>query len=292
MDDYRQVTDDDLSRGYWWLKHKTLAIKIAWALGIIILLWLYAGLFLGINKYAGGQTLEQQSMALSNNFDWATYHGQRHSQSIQVSGTEFFAVNSRLYNLVAAVNNPNQDWFVSQLDYRFVVDGKPLDAQSTFLNPGENKLLLRLGYQAARAIKNLEIEVLDTAWQRFDNSAPMINWGIEDASFHPATTQTIDDQIIDLPERVTWQARNLSLFNLWTASWQIALYNRDRLVAVNQIIAEDFAALENRELEAVWLYDLPQVTKVEVIPHVNWLDRDNFKASESGDNPDEDRVNL
>ena len=291
MDDYQQVTDEDLRRGYWWLNHKNLAIKIAWVLAIILLLGLYAGLFLDINKYTSGQTLEQWSISLSKNFDWATYHNQHQSQPIQISATEFFAINSRLYNLVAAVNNPNEDWLVSRLDYRFVVNGQPLDAQSTFLNPRENKLLLRFGHQVNSAIKDLKVEVLDTAWQRFDHTVPVINWEISDVSFHPATTQIIDDQVVDLPWRVTWQARNLSLYNLWSASWQVALYNRDRLVAVNQVEAEDFSALEERELEAIWLYDLSQVTKAEVIPHVNWLDRDNFKAGAS-DNSDQDRVNL
>jgi hypothetical protein len=290
MGDYREVSDEDLEKGYWWLTHKQMVVKMTWVISIIALVILYISLFFGVYRYTGSLTLEQWSNELNQTFDWSAYHQARSPQSVQVSGGEFFAVNSRLYNLVAAIQNPNDDWSITELDYRFVVDGKPAAIQKSFLNPGENKLLLQLGYEVQSPIRSLEVEIIDVNWQRFDQGVPIINWDIDAAVYVPAIVDNSEEGV-NLPARVNWQAKNLSLYNLWAVDWQIALYNRDRLVGVNKIRTEDWSATETRNLEAIWLYDLPYITRVEIFPVVNWLDQENFKAGdkiESG----KDRVNL
>ena len=290
MGDYRRISDEDLEKGYWWLTHKEMVTKVAWVIGILALVILYIILFFGVYRFTGNTTLDQWSQKLNQTFDWGAYHQQRAPQAIQVSEGEFFAVNSRLYNLVAAVQNPNDDWSVSRLDYRFVVDGQSAPIQTAFLNPGENRLLIQLGYEVQKAVKSLDVEIINVNWRRFDNQVPVIRWETDGVVYIPPVIDNSEEGI-SLPAQVSWQAKNLSLYNLWTVDWQIALYNRDRLVAINQIRTEDWSAIEIRDLVAVWLYDLPFITRAEVSPVVNWLDQDNFKAGNQIES-DKDRVNL
>ncbi|MBT4349589.1 hypothetical protein HOD19_02295 [bacterium] len=287
MGAYRQVSDEDLKKGYWWLTHKEVVAKASIIGAVLLLVLLYVSLFFGFNKQLNALTLDQQSQHLDQTFDWSSYHEQRKPRQIQISASESFAVNNRLYNLVAAVQNPNNDWSIAKLDYRFIVDGVAADIQSTYLNPGEDKLLMRLGYKVTKAIKKVTVEIVDVSWRRFDSQVPVINWEVNAVEYTPA--YSVDGS--NLPARVTWQAKNLSLYNLWGIDWQVALYNRDRLVAVNQIRTDDWNALESRELEAVWLYGLSSITKAEVFPVINWLDEDIFKTIQEIERGI-DRVNL
>jgi len=146
---------------------------------------------------------------------------------------------------------------------------------------------MRLGYKVTKAIKKVTVEIVDISWQRFDNKVPVINWEVNTVKYTPA--HSVDDLI--LPASVTWQAKNLSLYNLWGIDWQVALYNRDRLVAVNKIRSDDWNAMESHDLEAVWLYDLSSITKAEVFPVINWLDSGIFKTNQEIERS-QNRVNL
>ena len=222
--------------------------------------------------------MDQWSQALSKNFDWQTYHQQRQPQTIAISSAQVLPVSGRLYNLVATIKNPNTDWAVTNLEYRFIVNGEPQERQYSFLNPAQDKFLLKLGFSFVGVIKTVEVEVLDLAWRRFENDSPQLDWQIENIRYQGPSVQTINEERIDIPAKVTWQAKNLSLYNLWQSDFQIALYNIDRLVAINTLRVEDWQALENKDLEAVWLNDLSRITKAEIKVDVNWLDQTNFKS--------------
>ncbi|RJQ35342.1 hypothetical protein C4566_00810, partial [Candidatus Parcubacteria bacterium] len=90
---------------------------------------------------------------------------------------------------------------------------------------------------------------------------------------------------------VTWQAQNLSLYDFWEVDWQIALFDGDNLVGVNEAKSRDFKSLESRDIEVAWLKDLPRVTKVQIFPVLNWLDKDNF-TSYYQEEREVDRVNF
>ena len=74
--------------------------------------------------------------------------------------------------------------------------------------------------------------------------------------------------------------------------WQVAVYNQDRLVGVSELLVEDFKSLETKDLEVVWLYDLPRITKVLVTPQLNIKDKNNIKNQNKDNKTIEDRVNL
>ena len=200
-------------------------------------------------------------------------------------------VAGRLYNLVAVVKNPNADWALSQLSYRFVVNGEAQEEQTTFLNPGQEKYLLKLGFSFQGVIKTVDVQIVDIAWRRFEEDTIVLDWQVDNIKYQGPSVITVDKDRVDVPARATWQAQNLSLYNLWQTNWQVALYNFDRLVAVSQIQVENWEALGKKDLEAVWLNDLSNVTKVEVKPDVNWLDTTNLKIDTSAPVED-DRFSL
>jgi hypothetical protein len=273
------VSDKDLERGYWWLTHKTLLNKAGFFIALLALLFLYIFLLAKVTHYFSLPTLDKFAEAANQSFDWQTYHQERKPQTLVLGRVDIIPVSGSLYNLAAVVKNPNPDWSVSSLVYRFVINGEAQAEQTTFVNPLQDKFLLSLGLNIQGPVKTADLQVIDIAWRRFENDLIDLDWQISPAKYQGPSVITVKEERVDIPARVTWQAQNLSLYNLWETNWQIALYNLDRLVGINQIQSNTWQSLESRDLEAVWLNSLPNITRVEVKADVDLLSSENIQAN-------------
>lgn len=279
MDDYKPLSKEELERGYFFLTHRDSFKKIFLWGAIVLLAVLYIILIFNVVKYFRSGSLNEAALGISQNYNWAAYHQANKPQPIAVSASQYFALGGQRYTLAALVENKNANWAVRNLDYSFVVNGQELNSRQSFIGPSEKKFLLLTGYEASAGISKVEIKINHIDWYHIDNDLPEINWDIKDVQFQAATRQTVGDVTVDVPARVTWQAQNLSLYNFWEVAWQVGLFQGDRLVGVAEMNTRDFASLETRPLEVVWLNDLTRVTRTEVYPVVNKLDPDNFKKS-------------
>jgi hypothetical protein len=278
MDDYKPISQKELERGYFFVSHRLLLKKIIFLLSILVLVIFYGILIFRTVKYFMGSSFSDLALEIQQStYDFASYHNQRIPKNIILGQPEFISLGDRRYNIVAMVENPNKDWAVKSIDYYFVSQGEASPSKTVFINPGEKRLLALTAYESNKAIRNPELVVSNVEWYRIDNSFPQINIELRDIKFQASSREIVDGVTSDLPARVLWQAYNNSVYNFWEIDWQVALYNSDRLVAINEIKTKDFLALENRDLEAVWLTQLPRVTRAAVFPIINKLDRNIFK---------------
>lgn len=278
MDEYKPITQKELERGYFFVTHRLLIRKIAFGIAIFILVILYGVLiFNTVNYFRGGGYTESARTITESTFDWAAYHQARAPINLEISNPEFISLGDRRYNIAAMVRNPNDNWAVKSIDYHFVSQGEETPTRTTFINPGEEKLLALTAYQSDRPIRNPELVVSNTKWYRIDSTFPQINIEVSDIRYTAAIRETVGGVTTDLPARVSWTAYNDSVYNFWEVDWQVALYNGNALVGLNELKAKDFLALEERDLEVSWLVRLPRVTRAAVFPVINKLDSDNFK---------------
>ncbi len=281
MDDYKPISQKELERGYFFVTHRLLLQKIILAIVILLLAILYVfAVWRGIAYFRGGSFGSLAAQIDEDTFDWASYHQKRAPQEIVIDDAQSISLGNKKYNLTAQVANPNNDWALSEVEYYFVVNGQATPTATTWLNPGEEKLFLLPAYEAPAGVTRLSLEISDKKWQRIDSNFINIDFEVANVQFHAATRQVVDNQTLELSARVSWQATNTSLLSFWDVGWQVALYNGDRLVAINQLTTHDFLGLEQRDLEVAWLNQLPRVTKAKVIPLFNKLDYDNIKDVE------------
>ncbi|MDP2812573.1 MAG: hypothetical protein Q8O32_02675 [bacterium] len=259
------------------LTHRPLLKKILIGAGIFVVLLIYTLAVWNFIKFIRAGTFNTMAQQANWTYDWASYHQSRQPQAIKNSPAQFFSVASRKYNLVAVVENSNEDWSVASLDYTFIINGQELESQTAFINPEEKRLVTKMGYEAVTGISKVEIKIDNIKWYRVENDLPEINFEVKEAKFFPATRQTVGEDTFDVPARVTWQAKNWSLFNFWDVTWQVVLMSGAKIVAVNELNTRDFLSLESRDLEVVWLNDLSRIGTVEIYPILNKLDFDNFK---------------
>ena len=291
MDDYKPLSQKELERGYYFLTHRPMLMKTMYGVAIVILVLVYLVVVNNVIKYVTGTSFNTLALQMDKNPDWASYHQNRVPQDIDVSATQFLSIGGGRYNLLAKVSNPNDDWSVSEFSYTFIVNGKALESKTSFLNPSEEHLLLEIGHESTQAISDLKVIIDDIKWRRWENDTPVILWQTKDITFKPLSREVVGKDTITVQPRVTWEAINMSLYHFWEVDWQVVLYSADRVIAVAEVKAQDFDSLESRQLEAVWLNDLPRVTRTEVWPLLNWLDSDNFKEV-TADREDGNRVGL
>jgi hypothetical protein len=247
----------------------------------LLLTIIYGLLIFNVIRYIQAPSWLELSQQLKSNGVWTDYHQQKAPIDVELGQAKALTLGNGVYNLVATIKNPNPDWLVSSLEYKFIVNGQELPTRTSFLNTSDQHLLLQLGYKVDVSVGSVNVEIDKVHWQRLNSEVPQIVWPITDLKYQGETSQVIDDKTIKLPAQVSWQAQNKSLFNFWEVVWQVALYENDNIIGVAEINERDFKSLEIRDIEATWLYSLPRATKAEVWPVLNWLDKNNFKSAES-----------
>ncbi len=279
MPDYETLTPKELERGYYFLTHRALFVRIFWIVSILLLVFIYAVLVVNLIGYFRGPTWSEMAKGVTTNSNWASYHASRAPQALVVGPVQVLSVGKDLYNFVAIVENPNEDWVLPQFDYRFIIQGQALPMEQSFLNTKEDALLLKIGYKSDLALSNLDVQVEtgNYQWYRLNSSIIPIYWDIQNVSWQPTGNISVDDKAVALPATATWQATNLSLYDFWQVDWQVALFSGDSIVGVAQVTDRDFSSQQSKELEAVWHNNLPHVSRVEVWPRLNWSDKSIFK---------------
>lgn len=280
MDYFEPLSKKDLDRGMYFLQHKATFIRWAWILAGLLLILIYALLVFNLVRYIQAPSWLEISQEFKKNGSWSVYHKQKAPLELDLGQAKALTLGQGIYNLVATIKNPNPDWLVSSLEYRFVVNGEELPIRTSFLNASDQHLLLQAGYRADSAIGSVNVKISQVHWQRLSDSVPQVAWEISDLKYQPASSVVVAGQTVQLPAQVTWQAKNKSLFNFWEVGWQVALYENDNIIGVAEVNERDFESLESRTIEATWTYSLPRATRTEVWPILNALDKNNYKSAE------------
>lgn len=281
MDYFQPLSQKDLERGMYFLQHKALFIRLAWLVALLILATIYGVLIFNLIGYFRGASWTELAESVKQKGAWSVYHNEKAPLEIELGQAQALTLGNNLYNLVATIKNPNPDWLVSSLDYRFIVNGQALSSKTAFLNASDQHLLLQLGYRSDSSIGSVNVEIDNVRWQRLDSETPQIFWPISELKYQAEGSVVVNGVTVNLPTQVSWQAQNKSLFNFWEVAWQVALFDNDRIIGVAEINERDFQSLETRSMEATWAYNLPRATRAEVWPILNWLDKNNFKSADT-----------
>jgi hypothetical protein len=291
MDYFQPLSQKDLDRGMYFLQHKAMFIRLAWIAAILVIVGIYVALAFNVLRYVQAPSWLEISQNFKSNGVWSAYHQEKAPLEVELGQAHALTLGNGVYNLVATIKNPNADWLVSSLDYKFIINGQDLPVRTGFLNTADQHLLLQLGYKTDAPIGSVNVKIDNVRWQRLTNETPQISWPITDLKYQSASSVQVGGVNVALPTQVTWQAQNKSLFNFWEVGWQVALFANDNIVGVAEINERDFKSLEIRNIEANWAYNLPNATRAEVWPILNWLDKNNFKSAESNPN-NQDRIRL
>lgn len=279
------LSEKDLRRSYWWVTHRERVTKIAFGLFIALdVLLVGYGAWGFIDWLAVSGAGEDRAIRQMTLPAYGKFGGIGEVRELRFEEPAVFTVPGGRYDIIALVQNENpRHW--AELTYRFSVGGEETPERTAFVLPGQAKYLTELGYkkEASEAgAGSVELKVLRRAWSRIDAheipdyesfAAKRLALEVVNPAFFPAIPGT------SVPvSRTTFTLANRSAFSYYDIDVLVLLYRGEAVVAANKIRVNRLRAGESRPTELFWYQPLPQVTRVEVVPDINILDPDVYKA--------------
>lgn len=268
------LTEKQLKWGYWFLTHKQKLKKIL-IIFLIVLnasLWGYS-IFRFSLYFARSSLHEKVLFYLSQDLVDLRMRTKFCPKDLSLSTpkallTGISPQGLSQYDFVVEVENPNPEWAIISLKYKFSWPGGESQPQQTFILPEQTKHLLALGQEVKTRPQNIQCEFLEINWRRvkqpFLEKLAGLDISCENVKFIPASTI--------YPARVQFEAVNKTVYSFWQISFNIILLQGQTIVGVNSIPLEQFLSGQTRLVTATWTEKLARVTKVVVEPEVNLLD--------------------
>lgn len=280
-DYYEAPSKKSLERGLFWMTHRKMFRNILLISAFLLVFSIFGFSAFKAFQYFSSSSFEDQARALTLQKNWTDIHRKNSPADLTMYEAKSINVGASLYDLVAILENPNEEWSVSELEYHFVVNDFVLASDVSFMNPNQTSIILSPGYKTSKPIRSVEFVIDNIKWRKNENDILNVDWAIDEVVFNPTTREVDGNVSFTVPPSVTWTATNNSLYDFWEVTFQVALYNGSNLVGVREWKESKFDALEKKEFEVIWLHDLPRVSKVEVSPVLDLLDKDNLRKVEA-----------
>lgn len=276
------ISDSQLDKAYWLVTHrddiKKAFIFILFIVNVVI--WGYL-IYLVVFNFIIWQ---KDHESLMNDFatDYLNtydYKLKDKSQPLQIQGISVIEAGEEKYDLLAKVTNPNPQW-LAHVDYQFSVSGIKTKTYSTKILPNFTKVLLDLGVESKKRLVNARFTLLNVRFEKElgvdELTEKVVNFEITKQRYTPGSKIKISDAVPI--NRFTFTVANNSSYNFWKVPAVIVLYSGTRPVGVNEIVIEDFASGEVRDMESNWFNKLPKVNDTEVFIQLDVLDEENYKG--------------
>lgn len=273
----------ELKLAYWVATNKPLFKKIGKIIFLIfdVILMIYVlynfidFLFIGgPREDAGIASLLQQTVNTS------IIHSNLAARPLDVRSA--IVLKSReTYDAAGFVKNNNTSW-AAKFTYQFVIGGSlKTEPKEGFILPGESKFVTDLGIKLPKG-KSLSMSpqgklvILNVSWDRVSThdvsdykqwSEQRLNFKITESSFNPEATFAQGTV-----SRASFKVENATAFNFWNVGFKIILYRGAAIAGLNYVTAQEFKTGEIREMEATWVENIGQITKIDIFPEVYILD--------------------
>ena len=264
---------------YWFVSYKK-EFKKWWiiaitAIDLLMIVYVIVSVLIFISETPKYNRLIVNS---SQSFISAGYRVQNQPEQIVQGETRAIPVSLQKYDLVAKINNPNEDWGIRKLKYKFVLDGTEEEERESFILPNEEKYLFQLGvgYSGTEAPQNVEVKLYDLEWQRISDKKV-----IDDILFESSKVELTSSSIANTNQtggvsHLTANIKNKSVLGFWEVGVQVIIVYNDRIVAVNYTVLRQFSSFEEKAIDLSWFYSLPENSEVIIKPEVNVFAPENF----------------
>jgi hypothetical protein len=274
-----QLSEKRLKWGYWWVTHR-LRAKTAFTVALAVVAFGFFGYatYGFADWFFGSGVGERANLAelTRTTIDYGAFHEADAPQPLAVGVTQMFVGSSGSYDFVVDAVNPNAAW-VARFDYHFEFAGGRTAARRSFVLPGDRAWLDALGTRTEGSPSGATLRIENLTWQRVDThdtrpdyaiwSASRLGIGAVDAKFlHP----TPDDPLST--SRAAFTLVNDTAFSYRRVSLVVTLWSGSAMLGVSRVTVSDLRAGGRRGVEAVWLGDVPGVTRIEVKPDLDVFD--------------------
>ncbi|MFH1620845.1 MAG: hypothetical protein ABIB04_02050 [Patescibacteria group bacterium] len=278
-----RLSADELQFASWWVKNGALVrrsvyillavlLAITWGYSLWGLLDAYAISYPRESRITGDIALNQQRLSALE---------QDIPQNVTLSEVHVLQTVDERYDMSVEIVNPNGQWW-AEFNYRFNFSGEMTPVETGYVLPQGTQILTELGYKPKAKGGRTAILVIDNVrWHRVDPD--MVGSSYKDfvkdhlaISFDKIKydtdisfdTKKIGQTSFILVNNGAYGYRSLDLI--------VRIYRGSVPAAINQISITNLSPGERRPIQMVWLENLPGISKTEIIPQVNLLDKDSY----------------
>lgn len=268
--------DLNLRLNYWYINHRD-QLKKWWMIaflafdGIVLVFWVVAAFVARTDGRAVQRQLVERSQA-------SLFSASVRSElaSPLIVGTPLAVpAGTKTVDLIVELKNPNGPYVAESVHYRFAYGDQALPARQTFLWPEASRYVFESNLPV-QAGKTPVFELLGVAWRRPKQPEILsqISFKVEQVSFDVSalTTGTPPQPA----PRVQATMVNDSIHAFREVEVSIAVLDRDRPVAAERVVVDNWQSFAKQTVNAQWVRTIPAGAKVLIIPHVNPLDERNF----------------
>ncbi len=283
------LTDQQLEFAGWYVNNKDRIVVAA--KGVLFFgtaaIWLYVLVMFAL-LVLDTQNFNRQVASLTVPLvDHAYWRAQHRPQQLQFGSVSTRSIGNNRYDFFVLVDNPNDDWAVSQIAYQFVAgDGVIEDTASTWVLPGQQKYLVKLGVELPAPPRAVQLEITELHWRKAsdyaERAAEVDRFEISSVDFAASERQSGRVPISTSSFTIT----NNSAYSYWDMGLYVILMQGGTPAAITYVVQEGLDALETRSFEVNWYQPLSRPSSTTIIPDINFLDPSVYRpVTGQGSNP-------
>ncbi|TSC56811.1 MAG: Uncharacterized protein G01um101418_212 [Parcubacteria group bacterium Gr01-1014_18] len=278
-----QLSDQQLSLGYWLVQNRQNFRNIGVAILIILNLGLWGYSSWRWIKVFAIDKAHHEAMMAEFSANYVNYEGVHTWDAplpfVNLGAWALDAGGGR-YDLVAKLRNPNNQW-LALIEYRFTASDPKVTTKiyKDFILPGDYKYFMDLGVESKSSLATPRINIVSLRWQKvvgaLQKKSKALRIDVSDAKFLGNRGLGLGDAL-DI-SRVEFKAKNNSSYNFWKVGFSVVVLAGTKPVAVNYLLADDFVSGSEKFLDVSFFNKLSASTGVEVKPDLNIWDMKNYR---------------
>src|SRR3989338_148137 len=170
-----ELSDRQLKWGYWWVRHRG-AVRRAGGGGFSLIALVLCGYALWqVTDWLANRQAEEEALAqiVNRELNIEAYRMTNAPLALEIGTVTAVPTSRGLYDLVAAVKNPNIKWAISELPFTFTADGQTAVGSAYFL-PLEEKYLVKLGVPLRVKPRKVVLILKKIGWQIINHGGVLL----------------------------------------------------------------------------------------------------------------------
>jgi hypothetical protein len=276
------LTIKRMNFGLWLAANRLKLIKFI----VIFLIIVSAGMFIYsayhyIFYFLYGQNVDK-AMIISlstDQLDNEAYRAANSPKDLEIGEVSIFSVSGK-YDFLVKLKNINSRHF-SSFNYCFRdAAGIDLACGESFILPETEKYLALAGKTLDKAPLQVKFVITELFWQRLNAHdipdwqtyiSTRLNLQISETKYSAPSFSTKNPF-----HNLSFKIKNNSPYSLSSVPLNIILWNGNRISGLNIYIVDNLLSAENRVVTLAWPAGGEQVSRVEIIPDFNVLNKDNY----------------
>lgn len=185
--------------------------------------------------------------------------------------------NKITYDFVALIENPNSNWRIDKIEYRFRWIGGQTEIYQEFILPEEKKYLTVFNQKIGSKPYSPKFEIVSQKWKRVRNDQKEILKVLDQIKTENIKLEyAVPVGQTKAVPKLNFEVNNESIYNFRKLPLKMVFLRGIQIVALNELVLDSIESESVKSLELFFNNTLPGFTQIKVLIDLNILDPEIF----------------